>query len=232
MEVDMKDERMVECICHFAKRRSLQNLRCPNTHCHCSRGQRSHSQLFSTQEDTEGCRFDLVCSRCFTGCRDDVATVVDAGLAPECALTLEHTTTSSSGGTLASLELDEGFYRTSAESSSILECFNRDACKGGSDASSYCAEGYRGPCKMFRIGSVSACRGIYSSRPGPCVYVAVVVSFVMLCCSIASRHMFSDVIGPSAMITTIPGQLIPFSASSSVSRLCYLRGGIRSGAVL
>lgn len=52
------------------------------------------------------------------------------------------------GGTLSTLELLPGFYRSSATSTDIRECFHEDACSGGDAVGSYCAEGYGGPCKF------------------------------------------------------------------------------------
>ena len=54
---------------------------------------------------------------------------------------------SSAGMTLATLELERGFYRTSSESHEVLECHRKDSCIGGLNASNYCAAGYEGPCK-------------------------------------------------------------------------------------
>ena len=57
------------------------------------------------------------------------------------------------GVTLAALNLDQGFYRTSAESRDILECHHPQACSGGVDPSQYCEEGYQGACEpeTFRL---------------------------------------------------------------------------------
>ena len=63
---------------------------------------------------------------------------------------------------MASLALEKGFYRVSGESLVILECFNEDACVGGSIAGQYCAEGYTGPCEC-RYFSVQTMSGLSSS---------------------------------------------------------------------
>jgi hypothetical protein len=47
--------------------------------------------------------------------------------------------------TLQTLHLLPGHYRTNSNSTEILPCLNEDHCVGGSDPSSYCAEGYTGP---------------------------------------------------------------------------------------
>lgn len=54
---------------------------------------------------------------------------------------------SSTGTTLASLQLAEGYYRTSNESHVVLECYRKDSCIGGLDPTTYCATGYEGPCE-------------------------------------------------------------------------------------
>ena len=46
---------------------------------------------------------------------------------------------------LKGLSLAPGFWRTNSNSTEILPCLNEDHCVGGSDPSSYCAEGYTGP---------------------------------------------------------------------------------------
>lgn len=55
--------------------------------------------------------------------------------------------TSSTGTTLATLQLAKGYYRTSGESHIVLECYRKDSCVGGLNASNYCAAGYEGPCE-------------------------------------------------------------------------------------
>ncbi|CAM9152478.1 unnamed protein product [Ascophyllum nodosum] len=49
----------------------------------------------------------------------------------------------SGGATVCTLE--EGFWRLTDTSTTVYECPNCDACAGGSDVSSYCAEGFSGP---------------------------------------------------------------------------------------
>lgn len=53
------------------------------------------------------------------------------------------------GGTLKNLELQPGFYRSSAQSIDVRECFHEDACRGGGTLGGYCAPGYGGPCECF-----------------------------------------------------------------------------------
>lgn len=99
-----------------------------------------------SQEFEGGCRLHAVCSRCFSECITSVATVENEQLMPTCTAAPEHTTALEAGGTVASLAQEKGYYRISAESLVILECFNEDACVGGIVAGQYCAGGYTGPC--------------------------------------------------------------------------------------
>lgn len=56
-------------------------------------------------------------------------------------------TTSDGGATVESLRLKLGYFRISNTSGEVLQCYRREACKGGTDMSNCCAEGYSGPCK-------------------------------------------------------------------------------------
>lgn len=58
---------------------------------------------------------------------------------------------SSPGATLASLPIQEGFWRSDTDSLVILDCVYPEACAGATKVSSsdeYCAEGYQGPCEF------------------------------------------------------------------------------------
>lgn len=66
---------------------------------------------------------------------------------PVCVVLPSGVEAASSGTTVASLALYEGYYRTSNQSRIILECFNKKACKGGTDADDYCTIGFGGSCK-------------------------------------------------------------------------------------
>ena len=57
----------------------------------------------------------------------------------------EGVSANSSAMTLYTLELLEGYYRTTSNSTQILPCLNEAHCAGGSDPSSYCADGHEGP---------------------------------------------------------------------------------------
>lgn len=102
------------------------------------------------QNDT--CRFELACARCATSCEETPESVYVATEAtiPVCVDLPEGTVAQSRGTNLATLSLAEGYYRTSAESREVLECYQADACVGGTAAQDNCASGYHGPCKCAR----------------------------------------------------------------------------------
>lgn len=59
---------------------------------------------------------------------------------------MEHANSSGGVVTVEDLVIDEGYWRATATSTSVLECYNADACLGGL-GSGECADGYEGPCK-------------------------------------------------------------------------------------
>lgn len=73
----------------------------------------------------------------------------------QCAGVLENTSSPDDDGTLASLVLDEGYWRASNTSRAVRQCHNEEACLGGKAemcggvncAEGYCASGYTGPCE-------------------------------------------------------------------------------------
>ena len=55
------------------------------------------------------------------------------------------------GATKALLPIKPGYWRSSQQSVTVLECLHSDACVGATEVSSsdgYCADGYRGPCEF------------------------------------------------------------------------------------
>lgn len=83
------------------------------------------------------------------GCDDsDLINVkVAGGKPPTCEMIPVGVRPSSSVTTIETFDLEEGYYRVSSESPIVLECYQDDACVGGTDASNYCKSGYRGPCE-------------------------------------------------------------------------------------
>ena len=100
--------------------------------------------LFPSQVED---RFLAVCS----GCVECPSCTVDKhGNVSTCSDVIEHST--SPGGsnvTLMTLLIDRGYWRATNKSTTVFECYNEDACKGGLTGSvDYCSEGYTGPCEI------------------------------------------------------------------------------------
>lgn len=74
---------------------------------------------------------------------------------PVCEELMEGTEASSKGIIVSNLDLKEGYYRTSASSQVVIECYYKEACTGGSTAEKYCADGYEGPCKFDVLNTVT-----------------------------------------------------------------------------
>ena len=77
-----------------------------------------------------------------TGC-----SVLSDNRVPTCVAILDHTSSLEPTGTLETLSLDSGYWRTSNTSRNILTCYRETACAGGSTVEEYCSSGYEGPCK-------------------------------------------------------------------------------------
>lgn len=107
-----------------------------------------HSIFQSNQESYV--RYDRssdVCSRCgFNAYSEEFSSDEE----PVCEYLPKGVNALSSGTTVSTFHLQEGYYRVSAESRTILECYNEDACVGGDTAGQYCATGYEGPCTCTR----------------------------------------------------------------------------------
>lgn len=92
--------------------------------------------------------FDQVCTRC-SGEEDELLNTqaVEVDGLSVCAAAPSGSTASSSGTTVETLRLRQGYYRTSNQSHVVLECYRKEACNGGHDAANYCASGYKGACE-------------------------------------------------------------------------------------
>ncbi|CAM9483258.1 unnamed protein product, partial [Ectocarpus fasciculatus] len=101
---------------------------------------------YDKEAEDGSCRFELACARCSADCDaiPSSVTMTDSTI-PACVELMAGTRASSSGTTVATLDLQEGYYRTSAESQVVVECFLTSACTGGTDPENYCADGYKGP---------------------------------------------------------------------------------------
>jgi hypothetical protein len=132
-------------------------------------------------------RTECVCQQGFyTGLNANEATPVPKGVSPD-----------TPGLTLQTLDLLPGHYRTNSNSTEILPCLNEDHCVGGSDPSSYCAEGYTGPlCAVCSSGyaaigageslSCNQCSGSSTAT------VAAGVTFVVVFLSVSIIQIFRD----------------------------------------
>lgn len=100
--------------------------------------------LFSQENSS----YDMYCAACPTWDECGNCTIANPNTAELCETVPPHTTSADADGTLQSLVLDEGYWRTSTSSVEILECYNKGACVGGSQ--DYCAAGYTGPCERTK----------------------------------------------------------------------------------
>ncbi|CAN0030927.1 unnamed protein product [Scytosiphon promiscuus] len=76
----------------------------------------------------------VVCSYC---------TISNPDSVQQCELVMEHTASPTLNGTLETLDLERGYWRSSITSRDVRECYETDACVGGT--SGYCGAGYDGP---------------------------------------------------------------------------------------
>ena len=95
-------------------------------------------QVSAYSKACHDCEAEEDCNNCTVHNGDEVQV---------CEPVLDHTTSLSRDGTLQSLELEEGFWRSSPISKDIRECYEEEACVGGTY--DYCAEGYTGPCEYY-----------------------------------------------------------------------------------
>ena len=92
----------------------------------------------------------MVCEKCTETCEGcDFGEKI---LVPECITLsdagLEHAWSGGAVTTIEGLKIDEGYWRATANSMEVLECYNGDACSGGvTGATDYCSEGYKGACE-------------------------------------------------------------------------------------
>ncbi len=88
--------------------------------------------------------YETACEGCPEQCINN-CTVSSPDRAQLCEPTPEFTTSRAADGTLRSLDLEPGYWRSSSASKDIRECYHGPACVGGSEG--YCDAGYEGPCK-------------------------------------------------------------------------------------
>ncbi|CAN0074128.1 unnamed protein product, partial [Ascophyllum nodosum] len=125
---------------------NITDLTFRNNSFFCASGKYGLEKNSDEVEDPDSCHWGVVCSRCTDHCGAPAGIDMDETTVPVCEVVPEGVnTTGNSGMKLETLDLMSGFYRTSNKSGEIVECYREKACKGGSNAGRYCAEGYAGP---------------------------------------------------------------------------------------
>lgn len=65
---------------------------------------------------------------------------------------IEHATSPGGVTTIQELSINEGYWRATEDSLNILECYNKQACRGGkTGAPNFCRQGYEGPCEYHLL---------------------------------------------------------------------------------
>ena len=106
-----------------------------------------HAAALKNQDEPTA-RFGTVCFECPDWSKCLGCTIAKGSVTPTCQAPLEHTSAEEPGVTLATLEIEGGYWRATTDSEIVLECYNEDACVGGRTGSdSYCAPEYKGPCE-------------------------------------------------------------------------------------
>eukprot|EP00752_Nemacystus_decipiens_P010199 g9089.t1 len=111
------------------------------------------------------------CSYCSTSNPDSVQL---------CEPVMEHTTSTPVNGTLETLELARGYWRSSTTSTEIRECYETDSCVGGTEE--YCATGYDGPfCAVCAQGYAPGLGYTCSECNGGRKSWTIAVGVILLC---------------------------------------------------
>ncbi|CAM9385517.1 unnamed protein product [Laminaria digitata] len=139
-----------------------------------------------TEKEGTTVRFETVCFDCppWDECSD--CNITRGTVTPECDAPLEHSSADTVGVSLETLSIDEGYWRATNESDSILACYNADACSGGQTGSdSYCAPGYKGPycavCEATYSSSLAhTCTRCSSSRRQGLMAATVIAAIVAI----------------------------------------------------
>eukprot|EP00904_Undaria_pinnatifida_P002436 jgi/Undpi1/12193/HiC_scaffold_5.g01869.m1 len=137
------------------------------------------NSLFLEWNDSSS--FELACESCAEDCNN--CTVETPNRGQECQPVLEHTTSDAANGGIESLNLQQGFWRSSGTSRDIRECYESSACVGGTEG--YCSEGYEGPlCAVCADGYTAAlgyaCSQCNKERRSATIAVAAVVLVVVV----------------------------------------------------
>ena len=68
---------------------------------------------------------------------------------PYCEGTMSHSISNGSAITIETISIHPGYWRATSASKNVMSCYVPDACRGGvTGISSYCQEGYEGPCEL------------------------------------------------------------------------------------
>lgn len=95
----------------------------------------------NTVRKCQGSAYEAACEAC--DCIN--CTTFNPDKAPFCDTAMEHTASLTADGTIETLDIAPGYWRSSRTSREIRECYEADACVGGSEE--YCKTGHGGPCK-------------------------------------------------------------------------------------
>lgn len=124
------------------------------------RGPRPVRHLRQKAVPEQHLNYVTACSGCdgWSTCKN--CTISDPELAYLCVDVPPHTSSPAGDRTLASLFLEEGYWRSSNASTDVRKCHNHNACVGGMAKTCghvnfthrYCSTGYTGPCESV-VGS-------------------------------------------------------------------------------
>ena len=92
--------------------------------------------------------YDRVCAGCLPWIECDDCIISDSNLDTTCSKTLEHTSANERGCTLETLLIENACWRATVKHSTIVACYNNDACLGGQTVAGNVRYGsYKGPCE-------------------------------------------------------------------------------------
>lgn len=100
-----------------------------------------------TPMKAQGSAYDVACDSCPVEGNNCTAAYYDR--VQYCEPVLKNTGSLSPSGTLETLDLKAGYWRSSNTSWDIRECYEAAACVGGQQG--LCASGYEGPCECTKL---------------------------------------------------------------------------------
>ncbi|CAM9790765.1 unnamed protein product [Scytosiphon promiscuus] len=144
----------------------------------------SYRQDTEEEGDTE--RFEAVCLDCPSWDECSGCSITKGNVTPACVAPLDHTSADEPGAVLETLNITQGYWRSTSKSYQIVACFNADACSGGqTGADDYCTPGYKGPyCAVCETGyapsSGNTCTRCSSSTRQGLMVVTVIAALVVV----------------------------------------------------